>query len=247
MNISKLKSIGFAALIMLTLAWSGIVKNVYVVLALGFFGASALTIYLFVMNETLTETRSLTKYMLRLLGISILSAFPYFMIFRDLTAKFSFGDYLSFPFTIFFCVGVITVLDKIKSQGIRIFVFIIMCVFAMFIKVEFAPFTLILAYMIHFYEDKPRYRNFNIIMFFSCVFICAVLFYVLKTGFKTTELMQTATLLGVILPLPLLKNYDGEFCKNETKAKKAIFKWSGYASYLLLVVVLALIKYYLVK
>lgn len=131
-NVLKLKIVGFIGTILLTLAWSGVIKSLPLIVIFGTLGASSITIFTFLMNEAYKHTRNVTVYMLRLIVLSLLAAFPYFMIYHriDLDAA-DFHNYLSTPLMIFYCLGIIFICDRWKQKGLRVITFITLTIVAM--------------------------------------------------------------------------------------------------------------------
>lgn len=245
----KLKLIGLIGTIFLTLAWSGIINNTAIILVLGTLGASSLTIFLFLMNEGLKNTRSVTKYMLRLIALSLLSAFPYFMIYHNLETDYAdFYNYLSTPFMILFALGTLYVCDRWKKKSFRIVTLVVLCIFATVIRVEYAPLSLLLAFLIHEYDGEKmrRYRNFSICLYFIALSICSAMLIIFtkQTASMKYSLLQMTTLFGTVLGLPFINRYNGNYANTENVKTIRFFKYSAYLGYVLIISLFAMVKYF---
>ena len=250
-SLFTLKIIGFFCLVISTVAWSGLVRQELLRFILGFLGAPSILIFLFAMNEALKKTSSVNKYMLRVLALAVISAFPYFMIYRDLTSeKISFSNYLSAPFTVFYSIGIIYSCDKIKSKGLKTFMLLLFIGMAMFIGVEWAPVSLIFAIIIHNYDAPPlqKFRDFNIYLLSGAILIIGGFLYLSTEAFRTSDdLFRIITTSGAMLGVPLIKNYNGEYSRKEGKFAKFAMKFGFYFAYPTMLIVIAVIKYFVIN
>jgi len=251
-NNLQLKIIGFVCLVLSNIAWSGIVPSGSVLqFILGFLGAPAIVIFLFSMNEALKFGSSLNKYMIRLLILALVSAFPYYMVFSNQgDNSFKFANYLSSPFTVFYCVGILYIFDKIKTTWIRNGSMIFFIIISLFLGIEWAPISIIVAYILHVYDtdEKRKYRDFNIIMLSVAILVASGFLYFFGGSMKgTTDLFRLMTTGGCALSIPLIRIYNGE---NNTFIKKwsqFIAKWCFYFAYPALLGVLVIIKFILIN
>ena len=105
LNNIQLRTIAMAAMVLLNIAWCGIIKNPYIQLPLGIIGSGSITLFVFLADEGCKNSRNTTKYMLRLLLVSLISAVPYYFVYGDPKAPLlSPSNYFSSPKTIFLCV-----------------------------------------------------------------------------------------------------------------------------------------------
>ena len=248
-NMLTLKIIAFAGTVCLNLAWCGLIKLLPLQLALSFIGASSLTLIAFAANEAVKKTSNLTKYLLRLLVLAAVCAFPYFTVYRDLSTAFRFSNYLSGPFAVFFIAGVFSVYDKLPYKWMKTGTVILFVIVSAALGIEYAPVSVIFALFIHCYDSEPqrKFRNFNIV-FFSIVIaaVCAVMYFMKLEFFKGEELLKTATLSGAALSVPLINNYNGENNSFTKPLATAVAKYAFYFAYVALIGSLALIKYFAV-
>lgn len=133
-NMLQIKILGFICIIMLNVAWSGIIRLDGLCFVLGFLGSAGISLFLFAMMEKLKHTVKLTGYMLKLLALSAVSAFPYYIVYCSENARLS--TYLPSSFTLFFCVGAITIYDRLKQKSLRIFSVIFFCIVSFIFGVE---------------------------------------------------------------------------------------------------------------
>ena len=241
-----LKIIAFAGTVCLNLAWCGLIKLLPLQLALSFIGASSITLIAFAANEAVKKTSNLTKYLLRLLLLAVICAFPYFTVYRDLSTAFKFSNYLSAPFAVFFIAGVFSLYDKLPYKWMKTGTLILFVIISAVLGVEYAPVSVIFALFIHCYDSEPqrKFRDFNIV-FFSVVIaaVCAILYFTKIEFFKGNELLKTATLSGAALAVPLIKNYNGENNPFTKPVACAVAKFAFYFAYAALIGSVALIKY----
>ncbi len=245
LSMLHIKLIGFACIVMLNFAWSGIVQNNILKGVLGFIGSAGITLFLFAMNEGMKHTSSLNKYMIRVLVLAVLSGFPYYAIYHNFASdSLQVGSYLSSPFTVFFCMGAIVLYDRIQYKKIRIFSIFFCVLVSWFFGVEWAPYAVILAYMIHLCDDRPNYRDYNIIMFFVVIALVSAVFMISGAGDKN-ELIKNISLLGAVLALPVIRMYNGERGSSDKSAK--LVKWSFYMLYPVLLCIIMVVKLVIIK
>lgn len=250
LNMLQIKSIGLVCIVLLNLAWSGIIRNTAISFVLGLFGSTGITLFLFAMNEAVKKTRNLTKYMLRVLVLALVSAIPYHVVYYDYgSSLLRFRTYFSAPFTLFFCIGAMVLYDRIAQKGIRTVSVFFFCVVSFILGLEWAPYALILAYFIHLYEEKPRYRDYNIIMFFTVVAVICGVFLLSNTGnFEKSELLKNVSLIGCVFGIPIIRAYNGAYGSEEMGRKTSkLIKWSFYLFYPLLLAALVAVKVFLAK
>lgn len=105
------------------------------------------------------------------------------------------------------------------------------------------PYAVILAYMIHIYDDRPAYRDYNIIMFFAVIAaVCAVFLFTGIGGFDKDEMLKNISLLGCTLAIPVMRAYNGKHDTAGRLSSKAA-EWSFYIAYPLLLVILSSVKF----
>ncbi len=248
----KLKIIGYVGTVLLSLAWCGIIPDslTWLKVVLGFLGAVSIPVYALLLSEGLRHTKSVTLYMVRILVLAILCAFPYYTIYHNPGSGFLFADYLSGPFTVFYCAGILLIYDKLPYKWLKtgsLFLFVVMSVF---IGVEFAPVSVIIAYIVHVNRDEKasKFRNFNIILFSIAIGVIGALFLTFGgKKFYNIDLLTLATLSGCALSVPLLNRYSGTANNFENKAQLFLAKYGFYAAYLILIVGIALAKYFIVE
>ena len=251
LDVFKLKLIAFTGTAMLFAAWSGIIPSSlqWLRILLGFLGSVSIPVISLVLSEAIKHTRSVTLYMVRLLVMAVLCAFPYFMIYHDPSSGFRFSDYLSGPFTVFYCVGILLIYNKLPYKWLKtgsVFMFVLISVF---IGIEFAPVSVIMAYIVFIYssEKERKFRDFNIILFSVAIGVVGGLFLFFGgTKLYNIDLVSLVSLSGCALAVPLLRLYSGSDNSFENKAVRFIAKYSFYFAYLMLTVGLALLKYYVI-
>lgn len=239
-NGFQLKIIGFAALTLSSVAFSGLIKNSYVQCLLGILGCAALPIFTFLITEGYRKTHNLSRYMLRVLLVAVVAAYPYRCVFFDQESAYDPRSFFSSALTAFFCLGAIVMYDKMKTKNQRVFCVVFLCAMSLIIQSDWLPYALILTFLFHVYREK----NFSLVTFYVAAF-CVVyalinVFFLFSDSFQTGEgeIVRNISLLGCILPLPLLKRY------NKEKGRKA--KLLSYLFYPFLLICLLLIKMALV-
>ena len=247
-DLFRIKIIGAAGTVLLMLAWSGIFRNTLLSFALGFLGSSSILIFGFALNEAVNRTRSLSKYMLRILILAVICAFPYFTLYRDLTASFRFSDYLSGPFTVFFGIGSLYVYDRLKVKWMKTASVIVLLLISVFLGVEYAPFCLIYLFFIHCYSssEQRKYRDFNIVLFSAAVLAVCLFLYFFGPARSDLNLLKAASLSGSGLGLPVIRCYSGDYQKSGKSFARFFGKYFFYALYPSTIIILAAIKYFLV-
>ncbi len=256
LDIIKLKLIAFTGTVLLNIAWCGIIPSsnnmLWLRIVLSFLGASALPILALITSESIKHTRSLFKYMLRLLALSVICGFPYFFLYHNPTASNTmFKEYLSGPFTVFFVTGILFAYDKLPYKWLKNTSIVLFIALSVFFGLEYAPVSIIIAYFIHLYssEDKRKFRNFNIVLF--CIALGAIggfLFYYTKgkSNVLNIDLLQLVSLSGCVLAVPLLNLYNGKENKFTGKASRFLVKYAFYFGYLALIAGLALLKNFVI-
>ena len=244
-NMLQLKTVAFGLMILLNLAWCGLIKNSLLQFVLGFLGSISIPLFLFIMNESLEHTGNITRYMLRVLVLALVSALPYYIVYTDFGSdRIQLGAFLSSPFTIFYCIGAINLYKKISQPNIKLIALVFFVLTSWFIGVEWAPYAIILAFIIHSCNERPNYRDYNIIMFFVVIALVSAVFCFAGSG-PSDELIKNISLSGVIAGIPLIRMYNGEQGVNDKNRK--LMKWSFYVAYPAFLVCIMLIKMILAK
>jgi hypothetical protein len=241
----QLKTVAFGLMILLNLAWCGLIKNSLLQFVLGFLGSISIPLFLFIMNESLEHTGNITRYMIRVLVLALVSALPYYIVYTDFGSdRIQLGAFLSSPFTIFYCIGAINLYKKISQPNIKLIALVFFVLTSWFIGVEWAPYAIILAFIIHSCNERPNYRDYNIIMFFVVIALVSAVFCFAGSG-PSDELIKNISLSGVIAGIPLIRMYNGEQGVNDKNKK--LMKWSFYVAYPAFLVCIMLIKMILAK
>lgn len=206
-DIFKLKIIGVITMVMLNISLSGIIKPLYITIPMGIIGTMSLTIFAFIITESYKKTSSLYKYMLRILLVAVISAYPYMWVFGE--PAFNIKNFFNSALTAFICVGGISIYDKMQNTAQRFICIFFITAVSVFFKFDWAPYAILLVFVFHIYKDKLNIAAFYIIT--GCMVFFLVSLYVLFTDpdYPREELFINFRLLGCILPLPLLKKYNG--------------------------------------
>lgn len=242
-NNIKLRTFALAAMAALNLAWSGIFSSNWIKLALGIFGSGSLTLFIFLLEEGYKKTSNLTKYMLRMLGLTLVSAVPYYLVYGNPERLlYSPQNFFSSPLTLFLCLGSIALFDKLKTKQLQIMAVVFLCIVSFIFSFEWCPYALILMFIIHIYDESPKYRDFYIIMFFSTLAIVSAVMYLLGIFKDVSDVILNVSLIGCVWPVPLIRKYDGKLGK-----RTKLLKLLSYSSYPLMLVTLFLIKFIMSK
>lgn len=206
-DVFKLKIVGIITMIMLNISLSGIIRSLYITIPLGIIGAMSLTIFTFIITESVKKTSSLYKYMLRILLIAVISAYPYLWVFGE--PKFSPENFFNSALTAFICVGAISMYDKMHNTSQRVVCVLFITALSVVFKFDWAPYAILLTFVFHIYRNKLKLASFYIIT--GCVVLFLVSLFVLLTDpdYPKEELYINIRLIGCILPLPLIKKYNG--------------------------------------
>lgn len=238
LNNIQLRTIAIAAMVVLNVAWCGIIKNPYIQLPLGIIGSGSITLFAFLADEGCRNSRNTTKYMLRLLLLSLISAVPYYFVYGNPKAQLlNPSNYFSSPMTIFLCVGSILMIDRIKGKSLRIFAIVFFAIISFIFGFEWCPYALVIMFIIHLYRDDIRYRDFYITMFFITFAVVNAVMYLMGFFKNTAEIMQNVSLIGCVWPVYFIRKYDGTMGKS--------VKILSYAAYPLMLVTILLIKFLL--
>lgn len=216
-------------MVLLNLTMFEVVKTPVWKYLCGILGTSSLTIFAFLITEGYRRTHNLTKYMLRVLIVAVISAFPYHAVM-----KLQYGDsagvtaYFSAALSAFVCLGALSSYDRLKNKNTRIAFVCLVCIVSYFLDFYWAPYVFILTFIIHIYHDKFRYMAYYITTIYT-VFFAVALVFLLSGGYsKQVELEMMIYQIGCILPLPLIARYKGE--------EGIKLKWIVYIFYPLMLV-----------
>ncbi len=236
-DIFKLKIIGLITNILLNLSLSGIIKNNYIKIPMAIIGAMSLTIFAFIITESFKKTSNLSKYMLRVLFIAVVSAYPYLWVYGK--TEFSPEDFFNSALTVFICIGSLSVIDKLKTKSSKIAGIIFISIVSVILKFEWAPYFIILTFIIFLYKDNFKLMSFYIISIYTVIFTVSMYFLFAVNNYSdTNELILNIIQIGCILPLPLIKKYNGNLGRS--------FKWPLYFYYPVMLLTLFFIKKLLV-
>ena len=224
LNLFKLKIIAFISLTFFTLSISGLISNSILNYSFMFLGFVCVPLFAFIIIEGYKHTRSINKYLLRILLLAILTAFPHRYVILAIASAFDAQSFYSSAFTGLFCLMCIVIYDKIANKYAKIFCIIFTVVVSFVIGYEFAPHAIIITYILFICRDKKFFEKAYYLVSYALV-ITVVSFFMLKgaKGDNNIELYQNICLSGSILAVPLLKKYDG------TKGPSCkIFSYSYY-------------------
>jgi len=222
LNSFHLKLIGMFSVTLLTLAFSGLIKNTVLQIIFGILGSVSITIFTFLIVEGFKHTRNLTKYMLRLLFIAFLAAYPSRVLFG--VTKLSLQDFFSAPLTAFICLGAISLYDKLKTKGQKTFCIIFICLISYIANFPWTPYAIILAFILFIYKDNFKMLAYYVITFYTVIAAVSLVFLISSNNFSnSSEWLMNISQIGCILALPLIKSYDG--------TKGLNIKWIAYLFY----------------
>ena len=234
-NLFKLKLIAFASLTLFTLSISGLIQKPALSFIFQLLGFMCIPLFCFIISEGYRNTRSVNKYMLRILLLALLTAFPHRYVCFSVEGAYDAQLFYSAALTAFFCLGCIMLYDKMKNKYQRIFCVAFTVAISFVIGLEFAPHAIIIMYIIHICREKKFVElAYYLISYCAVVAIVCFLFYRNADAVIRTEMLQGISLLGCIPSVYLIKKYDG------TKGPSC--KIFSYFYYLVLLGVIILIK-----
>ncbi len=214
MRISSfsLKFIGFISITCYSVAYCGLISNIWLQFVLSTLGTICLPIFAFLIDEAYRRTGNLTKLMTRSLIVALISAFPYRYAFFSAKDGWMPQSFFSAALTSFCCIGLILFYDRMKTKNQRIFCLAFICALSMLIGMEFAPYALILVAIVHLTRNKKFFEmayyvaSFLIVISLVNIFIAKFTSY---SDYSQTELLRNISMIGGIFALPLIKKYDG--------------------------------------
>lgn len=238
-NSFKIKIIAFLCLTAYTVAYSGFISNTALKYGLATIGCAAIPLFALLIDEAVEKTRSINKLMLKSLAVAIISALPYRYVFMSQDDPGDIHLFYSLALTSFVCLASVYMYDKMKNKFQRIFCVGFIVVFATFlIGLELCPHALIIMFIMHICKEKKFYEKAYYITSYVAVIavVCFVFLKMVELEDQSfiTECYQNMTLLGAIIALPIIKNYNGE--------KGPSCKILSYSYYTLLLVVLLILK-----
>lgn len=240
LNNIQLRTVAMVSMIALNVAWCGLIKNPYLQIALGILGSGSITLFAFLAEEGYRNTGSTTKYMLRLLLLSLISAVPYYFVYGNPKASLlSPANYFSSPMTVFLCIGSVLLYDKMKKRQLKIFAVVFLCIISFIFGFEWCPYALVIMFIIHIYHDNIQYRDFYITMFFITFAVVNAVMYFMGFFKNTSEVIQNVSLIGCVWPVFFIRKYDGTLGKS--------VKVVSYIAYPLMLVSIYLIKLLVAK
>lgn len=236
LNLFKIKIISFISLSLFTLSISGLVSNNLLNFIFLFLGYICLPLFCFIISEGYRNTRSINKYLLRVLLLSVLTALPHRYVCISTENASDPQLFFSSALTGLFCLMSIVIYDKIKNKYAKIYCLVFTVLISFVCGLEFAPHALIIMYIIHFCRDKKFIELAYYLSSYSIV-IAAVSVFMLfssKNSLIIEELYRNIAIIGCIPSLFLIKKYDG------TRGPSC--KIFSYIYYLLLLGVIVTIK-----
>lgn len=237
-NIFVLKITAFISLTLFTLSLSGFITNAPLRFAFQALGYVCVPLFAFIISEGYRHTRSVNKYILRVLLVAVIAALPHRYVCAAADNLTDPRLFYSAALTGFFCIGSIILYDKMRSKYTRIICVIFTVVITFFLGLEFAPHALIIMYIIHICRNKKFAELAYYITSYCTVIaiVSAVMMYMGNDGTAgiREELIQNIAIIGCIPALFLIKKYDG------TKGPSC--KIFSYVYYLFLLGVIVTIK-----
>lgn len=236
----SLKCIGFASITCYSVAYSGLISNLWIQFILSTLGTLCLPIFAFLIDEAYRRTGNLSKLMTRSLIVALIAAFPYRYAFFSAKDGWLPRSFFSGALTSFCCIGLVLFYDRMKTKNQRIFCLAFLCALSMLIGMEFAPYALILVSIIHITRNKKFFEmayyiaSFLIVISLVNIFIAEFTAY---GNYSQTELIRNISMIGGVFALPFIKKYDG----TRGPSNKFI-TFISYVYYPLMLLALCLIK-----
>ncbi|AQS10284.1 TraX protein [Clostridium saccharobutylicum] len=235
MNSSQLKIIAIIGMVLDHIAWI-LFPSIDI---FHLIGKISFPIFCYMISEGYFKTRNKKKYLLRLLGIAIVSQIPFIITFRV-----AFGQYYNSFNTIFdLLLGLISIwmYDKSKIKS-RIIIIIIIGILALLFNVDGDIYGVLIIFIFYKYHD-----NFKKITkgYVTITLIYLLAFFIYSViGLPISQIITFAILepillqlSGVLISIILLKFYNGE----KGKSLKLLF----YSFYPLHLMIIYAIKIYL--
>ena len=228
-NLFKIKLIAFASLTLFTLSISGLISNTFINYLFLFLGYICLPLFCFIISEGYRHTRSINKYLLRVLLLSVLTALPHRYVCISPENASDPQLFFSSALTGLFCLMSIVIYDKIYCLVFTV-------VISFVCGLEFAPHALIIMSIIHFCRNKKFVELAYYLSSYTFVIAVVALFMLFNSTNPSIkdELYRNITMLGCIPALFLIKKYDG------TKGPSC--KIFSYIYYLVLLGIIVTIK-----
>ena len=113
-----------------------------------FLGYICLPLFCFIISEGYRHTRSINKYLLRVLLLSVLTALPHRYVCISPENASDPQLFFSSALTGLFCLMSIVIYDKIKNKYAKIYCLVFTVVISFVCGLEFAPHALIIMYII---------------------------------------------------------------------------------------------------
>jgi|GEM_PF-1889827 possible fimbrial assembly protein fimC, putative len=236
LNLFHLKLIAFASLTLFTLSISGLITNSVLVFIFQLLGFLCVPLFAFIILEGYHHTRSVNKYLLRVLLLAVLTALPHRYVCVSAENIWDAQLFYSAALTGFFCLGSIILYERITNKYGRIFCIVFTVVISFLIGLEFAPHALIILYIIQICQNK-KFAELAYYITSYCAVIAIVSVFMWNVSDSAeirNELIQNICIIGCIPALPLIKKYDG--------SKGPSCKTFSYLYYLLLLGVIVSIK-----
>lgn len=211
LNLFKLKIIAFASLTLFTLAISGLISNTLVNYLFLLLGYICLPLFCFIISEGYRNTKSINKYLLRVLLLSVLTALPHRYVCISVQNAWDPQLFYSSALTGLFCLMSIVIYDKIKYKYAKMFCVVFTVTISFVCGLEFAPHALIIMYIIHFCRDRKFIELAYYLTSYSIVIAVVAVFmlFTSKNPSIKEELYRNIAMLGCIPSLFFIKKYDG--------------------------------------
>ncbi|OOM10392.1 TraX family protein [Clostridium saccharobutylicum] len=244
MNSSQLKILAIISMVLDHVSWI-LLPNIEI---FHFIGKIAFPIFCFMIAEGYIKTRNKKKYLLRLLGIAVLSEIPFIMTFRLV-----FGPSWIALDTIFDLVlGLIAIwsYDSCKFKG-KFIIILILGALALLFQIDGDFFGVLVIYIFYKYHDnfKKQAKYYTLVSLIEILILPIYgIIESLIMNMPISEIIQTVSstnywlyllieITGLIVALIPLKFFNGEKGKN--------IKLFFYSFYPLHLIALYLIKVYL--
>ena len=235
-KLFHLKMIAFASLTFFTLSISGLISNTALNFIFMILGYVCVPLFAYIISEGYRNTRSINKYLLKILLLALLTALPHRYVCISAENIWDPQLFFSSALTGLFCLLSIIIYDRIKFKYAKVICVIFTVAMSFALGFELAPHALIIMYIIHFCRDKKFIELAYYVTSYSAV-IAIVSLFMLFTSSDTSikgELYRNIAIVGCIPSLFLIKKYDG------TKGPSC--KLFSYLYYLVLLSAITAIK-----
>ncbi|WP_085833227.1 TraX family protein [Clostridium merdae] len=226
----SLKLIAAAAMLADHFAWLFLSTYSIAGQLLHFIGRTTIPIMCFFIAQGYYQTRSRTKYAVRLAVFAVISQIPFHYFLTGNLSVFSSPIHLNVMFTLLFALLSLVVLDQLRGRPTGW-----LCLFILTLMASFADWSIFAILFTVIFAENRREPQRQMLLYSVAALVTASIFVFTGNSQEGTPFWGDFFQFGLLLAAPLLQSYNGQ------RGTSSAGKWFFYLFYPLHLIALTVI------